>query len=279
LNDVSLALGRAEIVALVGESGSGKSTVARVVARLTEPSAGRILLEGRDVLAEEPRRASLSYRSKVQMIFQDPFGSLNPIHTIAHHLERPLLLHGKAKTRTALEHRVHELLDSVGLSPAIEFARKYPHEASGGQRQRVAIARALAVGPSLILADEPVSMLDVSIRLGILNLMEQLKVERGVAFLYITHDIASARYVRRPHRRRRTERRAHPAPASPVHASAAVSRSRPRACAACRRFSRHRRRCRSSARADTCAAREARRSAAWVPIRAALCAGCRGVHP
>ena len=195
LNGVSLSLERAEIVALVGESGSGKSTVARVVARLIEPSAGRILLEGRDVLAEEPRGASIAYRGKLQMVFQDPFGSLNPVHTLEHHLARPLILHRKVNGSAELVRRVHELLDSVGLTPAAEFAKKLPHEASGGQRQRVAIARALAVDPSVILADEPVSMLDVSIRAGILTLMERLKLERGVAFLYITHDIASARYL------------------------------------------------------------------------------------
>lgn len=194
LHEVSFALGQRQVVALVGESGSGKSTIARVLVRLFEPSSGKILFRGRDVLQEEPRQASLAYRSQVQMIFQDPFGSLNPVHTIGNHLERPLLLHGKAKGAGELKDRVAELLETVELKPGAEIASRYPHQLSGGQRQRVAIARALAPGPSVILADEPISMLDVSIRVGVLNLMERLKEEHGISYLYITHDIASARY-------------------------------------------------------------------------------------
>lgn len=195
LEDVSFNLDRGQVVALVGESGSGKSTTARLIARLMPPTAGEIVFKGRDVLKEESRHASLAYRSEVQMIFQDPFGSLNPVHTIGHHLGRPLYVHHKTSGRRAAGARIHELLDTVGLSPPREFADKYPHELSGGQRQRVAFARALAVDPEVMLADEPVSMLDVSIRMGILNLMERLKEERGLAYLYITHDIASARYI------------------------------------------------------------------------------------
>jgi peptide/nickel transport system ATP-binding protein len=135
----------------------------------------------------------LRYRSQVQMIFQDPFGSLNPTKTIRAHLERPLRIHGLAGRRD-VETRVHELLETVGLVPPAAIAAKYPHELSGGQRQRVAIARALAVEPRVVIADEPISMLDVSIRVGILNLMRDLK-DRGIAFLYVTHDLASARYV------------------------------------------------------------------------------------
>jgi peptide/nickel transport system ATP-binding protein len=194
LNDVSFRIGRGEVIALVGESGSGKSTTARLIARLMPPTRGEIWLKGRDVLKTEPRKVSLNYRKEVQMIFQDPFGSLNPVHTIGYHLERPLLIHKMAKGQ-AVEERVHELLATVGLNPPAEVAKKHPYQLSGGQRQRVAIARALAVGPEIILADEPISMLDVSIRMGVLNLMERLKEERGIAFLYITHDLASARYI------------------------------------------------------------------------------------
>jgi peptide/nickel transport system ATP-binding protein len=129
------------------------------------------------------------------MIFQDPFASLNPVHTIEHHLARPLTIHGKTAHRTEIFERVCSLLDTVELKPAEEIARQYPHQLSGGQRQRVAIARALAVGPELMLADEPISMLDVSIRMGVLNLIGRLKDELGIAFVYITHDLASARYI------------------------------------------------------------------------------------
>src|SRR5690606_35433243 len=194
LNDVSFQLHPREVIALVGESGSGKSTIAKIVSRLEQPGSGRLLFRGRDIVKEEPRRASLEYRSKVQMVFQDPFGSLNPLQTVRHHLVRPLLRHRKVDRR-GLEERVLTLLETVGLTPPAEFAAKLPHQMSGGQRQRVAIARALAVEPEVILADEPISMLDVSIRMGVLNLMLNLKEERNLAYLYITHDIASARYV------------------------------------------------------------------------------------
>ncbi len=195
LEDVSFTIGYGEIVALVGESGSGKSTTARLLARLTPPTEGKIFFNGKDILKDEPRGASLAYRSNVQMIFQDPFGSLNPVHTIGFHLERPLSVHKKARGARALRERVLDLLTTVVLNPAHDFAQKYPHQLSGGQRQRVAIARALAVDPTVILADEPISMLDVSIRMGVLNLMARLKEEHGIGYLYITHDIASARYI------------------------------------------------------------------------------------
>jgi peptide/nickel transport system ATP-binding protein len=191
VDDVSFTLRPGTITALVGESGSGKSTVARILARLHDATSGSVLYDGKDVLA---RRDVRRYRSRVQLIFQDPFASLNPVRTIRHHLERPLRIH-HVVPRGQVAGRVHELLRTVGLVPPEEIARAYPHELSGGQRQRVAIARALAVQPAVILADEPISMLDVSIRSGILNLMLDLKREFGIAFLYITHDIASARYV------------------------------------------------------------------------------------
>jgi peptide/nickel transport system ATP-binding protein len=193
VDDVSFALTPGRITALAGESGSGKSTVARLVLRLLETSGGEIVFEGRDVSRVRRRRDLLRYRAQVQMIFQDPFGSLNPAKTVRHHIERPLRIHGIAGRRDARA-RVDELLEIVGLVPPAKFASAYPHELSGGQRQRVAIARALAANPKVVIADEPISMLDVSIRIGILNLMRDLK-ELDIAFLYVTHDLASARYV------------------------------------------------------------------------------------
>ena len=194
VDDVSFVLRPGTVTALVGESGSGKSTVARLLARLYSPSEGTIRLGDRDVARDRSRRSILRYRSQVQMIFQDPFGSLNPAKTIRHHLERPLRIHGIVPN-AEIESHIYDLLRSVGLVPPEHIAAKYPHQLSGGQRQRVAIARALAVEPTVLLADEPTSMLDVSIRIGILNLMLKLKEERGIAFLYVTHDLASARYV------------------------------------------------------------------------------------
>jgi oligopeptide/dipeptide ABC transporter ATP-binding protein len=192
--DVSFRLHRGEAVALVGESGSGKSTIARMVLRLETADEGAILLAGDDVLKREPRRASLAYRSRVQMVFQDPFGSLNSVHPVSHHLIRPLLRHGRVVASMARA-RAIELLRTVGLEPAEEFIDRYPYQLSGGQRQRVAIARALAVEPELLVADEPTSMLDVSIRAGILSLLAQLKRDRHLAILLITHDLASARFL------------------------------------------------------------------------------------
>jgi peptide/nickel transport system ATP-binding protein len=193
LGGIDLDVRRGEIMALVGESGSGKSTIARCVARLEQPTSGTLRVDGVDVLAAEPRRASRAYRAKVQMVFQDPFGSLNPAHRVEHFLTRALVLHGRATSASTLRRRLTELLDTVDLDHVLLDA--YPHELSGGQRQRVAIARALAVEPEVILADEPTSMLDVSVRIGILNLMRRLRDERGISLLYITHDLAAARYI------------------------------------------------------------------------------------
>jgi peptide/nickel transport system ATP-binding protein len=194
VDDVTLTLRPGTITAVVGESGSGKSTIARLLMRLHAPSDGTITLGSEDVARIRGKRQLRRYRSQVQMIFQDPFGSLNPAKRVHHHVARPLRIH-HVVPRERVHERVLELLTTVGLVPAERFAAKYPHELSGGQQQRVAIARALAVEPAVLLADEPISMLDVSIRLGILNLMLELKRERRIAFLYITHDIASARYV------------------------------------------------------------------------------------
>ncbi|MFT4229913.1 MAG: ATP-binding cassette domain-containing protein [Microbacterium sp.] len=191
LNDIELDIARGEIVALVGESGSGKSTLARCIARLEQPESGVLEVTGEDVLQTQRRHASKAYRSQVQMVFQDPFGSLNPTQRIEHVLSRSLQLHGKVKADLRMQ--LVDLVTSVGL-PA-EVLSSFPHEMSGGQRQRIAIARVLAVEPEIILADEPTSMLDVSVRIGVLNLLARLRDERGIAILYVTHDLASARYL------------------------------------------------------------------------------------
>ncbi len=196
VEDVSFTLRRGKILALVGESGSGKSTIARLLVRLYPATRGQALLDGKDILKVRGRTALLKYRGQVQMVFQDPFGSLNPVKTVAHHIVRPLQIHKEVDTgRGRAMNQVHELLRIVGLTPPEEMATKYPHQLSGGQRQRVSFARALAANPEVVLADEPVSMLDVSIRMGILNMMGALRDERGLSYLYITHDLASARYI------------------------------------------------------------------------------------
>lgn len=189
VDHVSLELVPGRTLALVGESGSGKSTVVRALSGLVTPTSGEILLDGEAVR----RPGRLAYRRRVQMVFQDPFASLNPLRDVAYHLRRPLRVHHRATTRSASA-EVEELLRSVNLVPAGDIATKRPHEMSGGQRQRVAIARALAPDPDVLLADEPVSMLDVSIRLEILHLLDRLKSQRDLAMLYVTHDLATARH-------------------------------------------------------------------------------------
>ena len=193
VEQVSLSLPADAITAVVGESGSGKSTLARMLARLITPTTGQILLDGQPVPTSS--RGRRAYTRDVQMVLQDPFSSLNPVHDVHYHLSRPLIVHGTARRGRALDEAVADLLARVSLTPPELFMRKYPHELSGGQRQRVAIARALAARPRVLLADEPVSMLDVSIRLGILNLLADLRRAGHLAILYITHDIASARYL------------------------------------------------------------------------------------
>jgi oligopeptide/dipeptide ABC transporter ATP-binding protein len=195
VDDVSLEIGEREIVAVVGESGSGKSTLARLLAMAYKPTRGQIYYRGRSVHSFRSRTDLLWYRGQVQMVFQDPYSSINPVFRVSHGVTRNLKLHrpnlGPAERRDEAD-RVFQV---VGLTPAAEMLRKFPYEMSGGQRQRVGFAQALAVQPRLILADEPVSMLDVSIRAGLLNLMVDLREHEGVSILYITHDIASARYV------------------------------------------------------------------------------------
>jgi peptide/nickel transport system ATP-binding protein len=194
VDDVDIMLRRGHVTALVGESGSGKSTVARLLAQLYPRTSGDIRLHGESVTVRGGRRFR-AYCKQVQMIFQDPFASLNPTHTVRYHLTRALRVHGRAGRGDAeLAAALHDLLARVQLTPPERYLGKFPHELSGGQRQRVAIARALAASPDALLADEPVSMLDVSIRLGVLNLLRDLKDRLRLAILYITHDIASARY-------------------------------------------------------------------------------------
>ena len=193
VSDVSLALHAGRALALVGESGSGKSTIARLLARLYKPSAGAITKSGSDITQLAPAEIA-AYRRDVQMIFQDPFSSLNPTHTVGYHLERAIRLHRPALTKPEVRDHIDALLAQVGPLPARSFAERRPHQISGGHRQRVSIARALSVEPSVILADEPTSMQDVSVRLGILNLLADEKQQRKLAALYITHDIATARY-------------------------------------------------------------------------------------
>jgi len=188
VQDVSVSIGAARVTAVVGESGSGKTTVARMLAKIITPDSGEVLLNG----VPTPRGRPREYARQVQMIFQDPFASLNPVHRVRHNLVRPLKIH---HITDDIDGAVTGLLRRVSLEPADEFSAKFPHELSGGQRQRVAIARALAVRPRVLLADEPVSMLDVSIRLGVLNLLADLRDSEGLSILYVTHDIGSARYL------------------------------------------------------------------------------------
>jgi peptide/nickel transport system ATP-binding protein len=195
VDDVSLSIGRREIVALAGESGSGKSTIARLLAKIYRPTSGEIYFAGRPLSALRSRRDLLRYRSDVPMVFQDPFSSINPVFRASHGLLRTLALHRPDLSVAQRKDEALRSLEAVGLTPAADVIQRYPHELSGGQRQRLGFAQALAVRPKLILADEPVSMLDVSIRIGLLNVMARLRDTEGVSILYITHDIASARYV------------------------------------------------------------------------------------
>jgi peptide/nickel transport system ATP-binding protein len=191
VDDVSFAIRRGETLGLVGESGCGKSTVGRTILRLYKPTAGKIVFDGRDIttLGEGELRG---LRRRMQMVFQDPFASLNPRHSIGRIIGEPLRVHGLAGGRKAGV-RVRELLNIVGLPE--DAASRYPHEFSGGQRQRIGLARALAVNPDFVVADEPVSALDVSIQAQIVNLMEELQSEFGLTYLFIAHDLAVVRHI------------------------------------------------------------------------------------
>jgi peptide/nickel transport system ATP-binding protein len=195
VDDVDQAIGDRQIVALVGESGSGKSTIARLLARVHRPTSGDIVFQGRPVSEMKGRKLELAYHRAVPMVFQDPFSSLNPAYRVSHGITRGLLLHRPELSASERRAEAERVVEAVGLSPARDVVDRYPHELSGGQRQRIGFAQALSYRPKLIVADEPVSMLDVSIRIGLLNVMARLRSDEGVSILYITHDIASARYI------------------------------------------------------------------------------------
>ncbi|MGZ4441767.1 MAG: ABC transporter ATP-binding protein [Nocardioidaceae bacterium] len=193
VDDVSFTIAPGAAVGLVGASGSGKSTLAKLVTASERPTAGSVRFGDIDVGALRGR-AKREFHSRVQMVFQDPYGALNPLHTVEYTLTRPCQ-NFLGMSASAARDRVHELLETVGLHPTEQYAEKLPHQLSGGQRQRVVIARALACDPQLVVADEPVSMLDVSLRAGVLKLLARLREERGLSLLYITHDLLSARVV------------------------------------------------------------------------------------
>ncbi|MGI8885541.1 MAG: ABC transporter ATP-binding protein [Gaiellaceae bacterium] len=192
VDDVSLSIERGDTLGLVGESGCGKSTLGRAILRLYEPTAGRVIFDGQDIthLKESALRP---LRRRMQMVFQDPFASLNPRHSVGRIIGEPLRIHSGTDRRSETGARVRELLSLVGLPP--DAVGRYPHEFSGGQRQRIGVARAIALNPELLVCDEPVSALDVSIQAQIINLMEELQTELGLTYLFIAHDLAVVRHI------------------------------------------------------------------------------------
>ncbi len=193
LTDISFGIAPGQVLALVGESGCGKSTTGKIVTGLLEPTSGQLLFQGKDVTTLRGAEANY-YRREVQIIHQDPYASLNPARSVFQTLSAPLRQHGVARGQNQLVAKVVELLERVDLTPATDFIDKFPHQLSGGQRQRLVIARTLTVEPDFIVADESVSMLDVSIRMSVVETMLKLKNEMGVGFVFITHDLAVARH-------------------------------------------------------------------------------------
>ncbi|WP_243678622.1 ABC transporter ATP-binding protein [Vulcanisaeta distributa] len=193
VDDISLSIDRGITLAIVGESGSGKTTLGRTLIRLLEPISGEIYFDGNDIThMKEEELKRIGFRRRVSMVFQDPYSSLNPFHSIHFILEEPLMVQGVA--REEREERIYRALEEVKLTPPEDFINKYPHMLSGGQRQRIAIARAIITNPDFIVADEPVSMLDASIRVEILTILKDIQQRHKMAFMYITHDISTAKY-------------------------------------------------------------------------------------